>query len=77
MGLSNFIFNLKFNHREGKGLGKKEEGIKNPLQIEMKNNKIGIGVDLALREKKHLMVKYSEEMSNSFVNAKKFEFLVR
>eukprot|EP00347_Sterkiella_histriomuscorum_P011093 403373781 len=68
---------MKLGFKEGQGLGKKESGIKNPLELEMKNNKIGIGIDLVKKEKVMLLQKYSEEMASSFVNAKKFEFLVK
>ena len=52
-----------------------------PLQLELKPNKHGIEyVDrktARLKERQKTLLKYSDELSSSFMNIKKHEFLVR
>ena len=63
--------------REGQGLGKQETGIKQPLGVQLKQDKVGIGLDLLERERAQLKLKYSQHMSDTFVNNRKFDFLLK
>ncbi len=72
---------MKLGFKEGETLGKKQKGLTEPLQIDLKPNKHGIEFldpkKARMKEKVKMMQKYSTELSEGFVNLKRHEFIIK